>query len=53
MIGGSGGAAVEVAKIIAPKMSKDDLMVIIVPDGSRPYLNKLFSDKWMKENKFL
>lgn len=53
MIGGSGGAAVEVAKMVAPKMSKDDLMVIIVPDGSRPYLNKLFSDKWMKENNFL
>ena len=53
MIGGSGGAAVEVAKRVAKKMSKDDLMVVIVPDGSRPYLNKLFSDKWMKENNFL
>ena len=53
MIGGSGGAAVEVAKRVAKKMSEYDLMVVIVPDGSRPYLNKLFSDKWMKENNFL
>ena len=53
MIGGSGGAAVEVAKRVAMKLSKNDLMVVIVPDGSRPYLNKLFSDKWMHENGFL
>ena len=53
MIGGSGGAAVEVAKRVAPTLSKDDFLVIIVPDGSRPYLNKLFSDQWMKDNGFL
>lgn len=53
MIGGSGGAAVQTAKIIAEKASPDDIIVILVPDGSRPYLNKLFSDKWMKENSFL
>ncbi len=53
MIGGSGGAAVEVAKRVAPTMSKDDIMVVIVPDGTRPYLNKLFSDTWMKENGFM
>jgi cystathionine beta-synthase len=53
MIGGSGGAAVHVAQKIASTLQAEDLLVIVVPDGSRPYLNKLFSDAWMKENNFL
>jgi cystathionine beta-synthase len=53
MIGGSGGATVHTAKLVADKASEDAIIVVIVPDGSRPYLNKLFSDTWMKENSFL
>lgn len=53
MIGGSGGASIHTAKLVAEKASKDDVIVVIVPDGTRPYLNTLFSDKWMKENGFL
>lgn len=52
MIGGSGGAAVQTARLIANHAAEDDIIVVIVPDGSRPYLNKVFSDTWMKENSF-
>lgn len=54
MIGGSAGAAVYAIKQeLLPQLNSDDLVVVITPDGSRPYLNKIFNESWMKENEFL
>jgi cystathionine beta-synthase len=33
--------------------SFDDVMVILLPDGGRGYLGKVFSDKWMRSYGFL
>ncbi|MHA2365318.1 MAG: PLP-dependent cysteine synthase family protein [Candidatus Hodarchaeales archaeon] len=53
LIGGSAGAAVWVAQKIKSELKPNDMVVVIAPDGSRPYLNKIFNDDWMKTNEFL
>lgn len=54
LVGGSGGAAIWVAKnIVGPELRKDDVVVVITPDGASRYYSKIFNDDWMKENKFL
>lgn len=54
-IGGSCGAAVYGALEYAKqhKLTKDDLMVIILPDSGTRYISKIYNDEWMKENGFL
>lgn len=54
-VGGSCGAAVYGALEYAEKqnLSKDDLMVIILPDSGTRYISKIFNDKWMEENGFI
>ena len=37
----------------AEKLTKDDVVVVLLPDGGRGYLNKIFSDKWMADYGFL
>lgn len=53
-IGGSCGAAVFGALEYAKKndLTKDDLMVIILPDSGSRYISKIYNDEWMKENGF-
>lgn len=53
--GGSCGAAVYGALEYAKRheLSKDDLMVIILPDSGTRYTSKIFNDEWMKKNNFL
>lgn len=53
--GGSCGAAVYGALEYAKRheLSKDDLMVIILPDSGTRYTSKIFNDDWMKKNNFL
>lgn len=53
--GGSCGAAVYGAFEYAKQheLSKDDLMVIILPDSGTRYTSKIFNDEWMKKNNFL
>jgi len=43
-------AALQVAR---RKENKDKLIVVILPDAGRNYLNKIYSDEWMVENGFL
>ena len=53
LAGGSAGAAVCAAIAAAKEMSEDDVMVILVADTGRSYLNKLYDDEWMAEYGFL
>jgi cystathionine beta-synthase len=51
--GGSSGAAVHVALEHAKTMTKDQTMVVILPDSGTKYISKMFNDDWMKEKGFL
>jgi len=53
LVGGSSGLAVASGLKAAAKLSKDDVMVILLPDGGRGYLGKVFNDKWMRSYGFL
>ncbi|MDA4127971.1 MAG: cystathionine beta-synthase [Thaumarchaeota archaeon] len=49
LAGGSSGAAVFGALKIAKKYPKRKVIVVILPDTGRNYLNKFYSDDWMTE----
>ncbi|MCU1670418.1 MAG: cbs [Blastococcus sp.] len=53
LVGGSCGMAVVAALQAAEKLTKDDVVVVLLPDGGRGYLNKIFSDQWMADYGFL
>jgi cystathionine beta-synthase len=53
LVGGSCGMAVVAALRVAKKLTKDDVIVVLLPDGGRGYLNKIFSDKWMADYGFV
>jgi len=44
--------AVASALKVAKDLPADAVMVILLPDGGRGYLNKVFSDTWMASNGF-
>src|SRR3954451_13731541 len=49
LVGGSCGMAVVAALRVAERLTKDDVLVVLLPDGGRGYLNKIFSDTWMAD----
>jgi cystathionine beta-synthase len=52
--GGSAGAATFAALQVARRPeNKGKLIVVILPDTGRNYLNKIYSDDWMTENGYL
>ena len=52
--GGSAGAAIFAALQVARRPeNKGKVIVVILPDTGRNYLNKIYSDEWMIENGFL
>ena len=53
LVGGSGGLAVAAALKVAEKAQPDDVIVVILPDGGRGYLSKIFNDDWMADYGFL
>ncbi|NLC98024.1 MAG: cystathionine beta-synthase [Actinomycetales bacterium] len=53
LVGGSCGMAVVAALEIAAKADPDDLIVVLLPDGGRGYLSKIFNDDWMSSYGFL
>ena len=53
LVGGSSGMAVAAAMKVARGLPADAIMVILLPDGGRGYLNKVFSDSWMSSHGFL
>ncbi len=50
--GGSSGTALGAALEYARTRGPDDVIVVLVPDGGRGYLSKVFNDTWLRENGF-
>jgi cystathionine beta-synthase len=54
LAGGSGGLALDAALQVAAELEDPDaLIVVILPDGGRSYLSKIYSDAWMRQYGFL
>ncbi|MGY1713844.1 cystathionine beta-synthase [Geodermatophilus nigrescens] len=53
LVGGSCGMAVVGALRAAERLGPDDVVVVLLPDGGRGYLNKIFNDRWMADYGFL
>jgi cystathionine beta-synthase len=53
LLGGSCGMAVVGALRVATQAETDSVIVILLPDGGRGYLGKVFSDTWMASHGFL
>jgi cystathionine beta-synthase len=53
LVGGSCGMAVVAALEVARKAGPDDVIVVLLPDGGRGYLSKIFNDGWMARYGFL
>lgn len=53
LVGGSCGMAVVAATEVAAGAGPDDVVVVLLPDGGRGYLSKIFDDGWMADYGFL
>ena len=53
LVGGSCGMAVAAALRVAARGEGDDVIVVLLPDGGRGYLSKIFNDDWMADFGFL
>ncbi|WP_019809882.1 cystathionine beta-synthase [Saccharomonospora halophila] len=53
LVGGSCGMAVAAALELAQRVDPDDVIVVLLPDGGRGYLGKVFNDGWMSSYGFL
>ncbi|MFJ3789349.1 cystathionine beta-synthase [Kitasatospora sp. NPDC090091] len=53
LVGGSCGMAVVAALEVARDLGPDDVVVVLLPDGGRGYLSKIFNDDWMADYGFL
>ncbi|HKS44655.1 MAG TPA: cystathionine beta-synthase [Amycolatopsis sp.] len=53
LVGGSCGMAVAAALRLASRLGPDDVVVVLLPDGGRGYLGKVFNDQWMSSFGFL
>ena len=50
--GGSAGTAMAAAMSVAPSLKENDLMVVFIPDTGMRYLSKVYSNEWMKDNRY-
>jgi len=53
LVGGSCGMAVVAALRVAASAGPDAVVVVLLPDGGRGYLSKIFNDEWMARYGFL
>ena len=53
LVGGSCGMAAVAALRVAAEAGPDALVVVLLPDGGRGYLSKIFNDAWMSSYGFL
>ncbi|MFM9378522.1 cystathionine beta-synthase [Gordonia sp. VNK21] len=53
LVGGSCGMAVVAALEVAEREGPDAVVVVLLPDGGRGYLSKIFNDDWMSSYGFL
>ncbi|QEE60687.1 cystathionine beta-synthase [Salinibacterium sp. dk2585] len=52
LVGGSSGMAVVSALKAAKELGPDDVVVVLLPDGGRGYLGKLFNENWIVSHGF-
>ncbi|HXV93623.1 MAG TPA: cystathionine beta-synthase [Pseudonocardia sp.] len=53
LVGGSCGMAAVAALRVAAELPVDAVVVVLLPDGGRGYLGKVFNDSWMASYGFL
>ncbi|MCV7079180.1 cystathionine beta-synthase [Mycobacterium szulgai] len=53
LVGGSCGMAVVAALKVAEEAGPEALIVVLLPDGGRGYMSKIFNDAWMSSYGFL
>ena len=53
LVGGSCGMAAAAALRVAAAADPDSVVVVLLPDGGRGYLSKIFNDDWMADYGFL
>jgi cystathionine beta-synthase len=53
LVGGSCGMAAVAALRVAASAGPDAIVVVLLPDGGRGYLSKIFNDDWMADYGFL
>ena len=53
LVGGSAGMALHAAIQVCRETDPSKNVLVILPDGGRPYLSKVFDDAWMIEHGFL
>ncbi|SHH41272.1 cystathionine beta-synthase [Jatrophihabitans endophyticus] len=53
LVGGSCGMAVVAAAEVAKHAGPDDVVVVLLPDGGRGYLSKIFNDTWLSDYGFV
>ena len=53
LVGGSSGMAVVAAHRVAADAGPEAMVVVIIPDGGRGYMSKIFDDRWMADYGFL
>ena len=53
LVGGSCGLAVAAALEVGRRARPDDVIVVLLPDGGRAYISKIFNDAWMTHYGFL
>lgn len=53
LVGGSCGMAVVAALDLAGRAGARDVIAVLLPDGGRGYLGKVFNDAWMARHGFL
>jgi cystathionine beta-synthase len=53
LVGGSSGMALHAAIGVAQQRPPHETVLVVLPDGGRPYLSKYFDDAWMISHGFL
>ncbi len=51
--GGASGSAAHVAVQLAKEVGPDKTIVVILTDGGKSYVSKIYSDEWMYDNGFM
>ncbi|WP_285035113.1 cystathionine beta-synthase [Plantibacter sp. ME-Dv--P-095] len=52
LVGGSSGMAVQAALVAARELPASAVVVVLLPDGGRGYLGKIFNDSWLESYGF-
>jgi cystathionine beta-synthase len=54
LAGGSSGTAIHAALVVARELDDPESMIaVVLPDGGRAYLSKVYNDAWMRQYGFL